>query len=316
MGKNQIPIAEKPDGNTIKLKFNDDYAFKAKVGAFIGKGFDIALSYGQLKNLNQINKSESFAGTNPIDMYEYPEHDELGPYPNPDDGFIDSSKVRGFGEGSFKSFNIDLETGYTFDLDPVKIRLSAGIRYAEFHQATYIYRENECWHNPCTTVLEDNHREFPFIHSKRSILFDSIGIGPKVGLSFSLPLNFLNLSLIAATDWAILFSHNDDRDLLEVRRMDKGKLDFMLDSEEVSIVDDKDDSFNIINFNIEGGIQHAYKLSETSSFLLTAGYKYEGLYSVRNSYGISRVTDADYGHEDGDSDVISHGPFVRVGFSF
>lgn len=268
-------------------------------------------------------------------------------------------------EFGFKIF--DLESGLNFKLDRgISIRLMFGGRYAKYEQTTWVIRGDECrpprFHRErqrsvCPKGGKDAYgKKTAFGGSERHIDQKIDGFGPRFGLSIAIPIKNTNLSLINSSNYSILFAQKDVHDTFKRNKthyqevMDKSDpanpisfdpKKFKGTTTDVQSplyrsfgIDDNNDIWssneNVIirNFSHESALQYHLKISDETSILFTAGYKYSIHFGALNSYGESLkddqggVTAGRYPHAlggkygDKEDNLVSHGPFIKIGFIF
>lgn len=250
---------------------------------------------------------------------------------------------------------VDLEFGRNFKLnDGMSFRLMFGARYAKYEQSLRVIRGDECvppWHRPQLSGCPKDGRGYAywvkdgvFFGSERHLDQKIDGFGPRFGLSIIIPIRNTNLSLVSSSSYSVLFATKDVYDtFLKNKTTYKNANNKWVPTttEVVNILyrrnfgpEDKNnisisnEDVTIHNFEIENAFQLDFKISEQMSLIFTAGYKYSIHFGALNSYGESlkddpggvfwgRYPDA-VGATVGDKedDLISHGPFIKVGLKF
>jgi len=356
LSDNKFPVAESPrkpalnethwwdikyigeaSGSHLSLEFEDSYSHKSRLGARFENGFDVGVSYSQLWNTSKTNNPDAFADTILLDTgYQW-----YADIP------FDSAKAKGWGTSNYNFWNVDLETGYTFNfpsspsLPNATLRITSGIRYAEYDQNYHEVRTNEMF-----GFYNDGTRRF---YSERNLDLDIKGFGPRMGLAFNLPTGFLNI--VGSINYSILFSKRNVKDIasgIEIswagppwngigngNTLTEGVPTLVNDSG----YQEKKKNITIHNLELEGGIEYVLKLWEKSSMIFTLGYRYDKHFNAMTTCGHSKVINPEdryfgkcflHVHEgatnDSDDkghaahheseDFISHGPFVRTTIRF
>jgi len=348
------------------LKLGDNYAFKAGVGVGFDEVFDIKFFYSELSDKsknhnNQFTQSFPLAGKfgalAPIIQRRRISNEPV--YAR--QGNVYRSRYDGLevGTGSASSEYgiqlVDLEFGRKFKLnDGMSFRLMFGARYAKYEQSLWVIRGDECvppFHRPKLSVCPKDGRGYGF-NVKDGVFFGSErhldqkidGFGPRFGLSIIIPIRNSNLSLISSSSYSVLFATKDVYDtFLKNKTTYKHANNKWVPTttEVVNILyrdnfgpEDKNnisisnEDVTIHNLEIEKALQYDWKISEQTSLIFTAGYKYSIHFGALNSYGESlkddpggvlagRYPDAVGGTVgDKEDDLISHGPFIKVGLKF
>ena len=223
---------------------------------------------------------------------------------------------------------IDLETGFTFRLNPgVYYRIIIGGRYAKYNQAMSVNRWNECDPSGSSEPPPCDREEEPF-GSDRQLGQKIDGFGPRFGLSVVAPIKHSNINLIGSFSYSIVYAKKEIFDIFS--RVDSAKKEgeeiFAISSNSIGMRRQNTNKGEIENsiirhFEIECGLQYEYKISEMTMILLTGGYRYSAHLGALNSNGKSlkyisgdNPIATNYGNRD--DDYILQGPFVKVGFKF
>jgi len=338
----KINIADAFENNQINptLNFNSNFGYKAGLGFGFGKIFDIKMFYSQLSDNNQKHEG-FFENTYPLSGTYIKELNINNIEYNESSGLENGT---GSANGKFELEEIDLEFGITFRFDPgIYYRFIIGGRYGKYKQEMWVNRWDECFSkNPNEHPKCDRTNE-PF-GSERYLNQKIDGFGPRFGLSVIAPLKKTNLNLVASASYSILYAKKDLYDNFSQTTHPKGD----------QIFKDNGDSFNPRKFepskkktshiesfsiasaqedvvvrymNIEGGLQYEIKLFKSGVIFLTGGYKYSVHYGVLNTYGKilkdfkvipddtrKNIVAHSFGNKT--EDLVSHGPFLRIGFKF
>lgn len=304
------------------LNFNSNYAYKVGLGFGFAKRFDIRMFYSQLSDNNQ--KHEGFFENT------YP----LGAGSTEKEGFIynESKGLKngtGSANGKYDLEEIDLEFGITFRFDPgIYYRFIVGGRYGKYKQDMWVNRWGECLPEKTDEIPKcEGHENFG---SERYLDQKIDGFGPRFGLSVVTPIKNSNFSFVGSGSYSILYAKKHLYDsVYRIKSVDENNNPVY---EHIGLFDN--DSFKITDkdvvvryMNLEGGVQYKIKVFKSSLIFLEGGYKYSVHYGVLNTYGkILKKFDAipnnftknivarSFGNIE--EDLVSHGPFLRIGFKF
>jgi len=325
-GNNSYPVAEigkdrtnwnERTGTTVNLESDQSYSHNTGMGIRFKEGLDIGLFYSQLWNSSEKTDPDHFAGTIPLHTAGW------GHFQN---GGVGYGSTLGSATNDYHFWNLDIESGYSFKwasspgLQNVIFRIMVGLRYAEFNQNMV---SNTSWvarGDPLTTPL--GKRE---LNLQRIVNLNIKGLGPRFGASATFPIGDFNL--IVGGSYSILFSQRDITD------------DHLVDN--VNLTWFNDDGYNkqneemtIYNFDVNGGFQYDYKITEESSLIFEFGYRYAAYEKVRTDCGLPGISvplENFYGKckpnvfyngtqrqklDHLSSDFISHGPYLKIGFTY
>ena len=263
------------NGNSAgTLEIEPDYTWTGKAGLGIQftETFDIFASYSGLKSKGEDSYLLSYYTGSPWPLnllsknYRY--------YWNAATAEVETSYQV-----------IDFEAGHTFKLGGSDIRLSAGVRYADFNQE-----------------VNTAFQYFAYVFNERRNV-DTWGVGPRLGLNFKLPIFNSGLHLVGAAGGAVLF----------------GKTESVTDEwiEGTNYYDQALYSDSRTFYSTEGELGLAFigKMTSGGDISVVLGYRCEHWKDINytqtrpsfflgNSFGTDRA------------DQFFHGPFVQIGISF
>ncbi len=308
----------------LMLDFDASYSQKSGLGVRFKNRFDIGLFTTQLWNTSATNDPDSFADTIHLDTGN--------------DWYIsgtyDTTKSKGLATHKFYFWNVDFETGYTFNISNMMIRLNGGIRYAEYYQD---YRETR--NNEMFGFDQKGERIF---HSLRTIDLDINGIGPRIGVGFNVPITgaeFLHIFTSFNYSWLISKKTIIDQANSILWESQNPNIYSWYDDQGYKV---KNKDIRIDIMEIEGGIEYLFKIGEKASMVFKLGYRYDRHFNAFTNCGHSKIVIAENRHNpknrffgncvvhihgpnfsknphsvhDLGSDFISHGPFLRTSISF
>jgi len=350
------------------LNFDRNYAYKIGLGIDLNEVFDIRIFYDELRDKNQNHKnkfSHSYPLAGKFGSFILdPKRKNIAirqgnKYASDIDG-LETGTGSVIGEYGFQI--VDLEVGRTFKLiDGMSFRLMIGARYAKYEQDMQVSRSGECdppsiWgHPPYSECLKDGinraGKDSGFFGSERKLNQKIDGFGPRFGLSLVIPIKNTNFSFVSSSSYSILFAtkdlydtfvknkttYKDVKDNINPKTWKFEGTTSPVTNERVHNWRIPDDNNNVSITNqdveiqtlsLEKGIQYVMEISNKTSVLFTAGYKYSAHFGALNTYGESLKDDPGgvaagrhqyvLGKNQGDKEdtFISHGPFVKVGLKF
>ncbi len=295
----KIALAEDINKKPIFMHFKDRASFRVGAGMKFMENFDVGFFYTNITNIKQYD-NRSMANTHfvGIDLFRA----------SADAKIHDESSGNASASLGIKTF--DIELGYTMKLKRVNLRLMAGLRHTTHKMRFDGFRKNDCFShfNKCSSRTYDFHR---------IIDLKNAAIGPRIGLSFEVPLPIENydLKFVGAINGAFLISNHNWSHDFEIITTVPNQPPFHSFYRE-----DSDFKATRIStsLDLEGGIKFTHKLADGITLETTAGYRFDGYYGEMFTASIvDRFTaqlPVKYGQER--DDVLIHGPFLRTSLRF
>ena len=175
--------------------------------------------------------------------------------------------------------------------DKFDMRLMAGIRYAKYNNNLDSKIQNYCvsqWNNGQRRVEEFQCDE-RWAHLERNIHNRVSGVGPRLGISFSVPFEIAGnkFKWISNTTGALLFTTQDFEQVTRWQYWNnqrKSQPPYLFNAfrkgyDRNDVNNDKWNNFSY-TLGLEKGIQYSVPLSEGVSLDITAGYRYEGHFNA------------------------------------
>jgi len=295
----------------LTLKFNNDYAVRAGIGARFKK-FDLGFYYYKLNNTDhkisaettKTNSLPSFKNSIPL---AFGEGGGIG-Y----DKSFDGNNVTGSAIGNFSLIAFDFEAGFIFQLNQgVTLRLITGLRYGEYKQDHSTIRQNECRSDICNadSIAKGTERNFNQ---------EFAGFGPRLGLSVYAPIRDSKFGLVGASTFTILFTEMQTQDLFT--EITTGT-SITRETPSLKQLELSNRFATIKTFGIEGGLEYEY----SSSLFIESGYRYQKHYRVLYTHGKSQYFNKAPGNNniirnniygERKDDLVLHGPYLKVVYKF
>jgi len=314
----KIMIAESQDRVPVYMRYKDRPTFRIGGGIKFNEKFDLGIFYTHFKNIKQRNDNYA-KNTLPIGHYEWDGRNFI---------FRDQPSTTGVTEVDLKFHTVDFELGYTIKFDKFDMRLMTGIRYAKYNNNLDSKIENYCmsqWVNSLRRVDEFDCNK-RWAHLERNIHNRVSGVGPRLGVSFSVPFEIAGnkFKWISNTTGALLFTTQDFEHVTRWQNWNHTNQDkpaYLVNGfrKGYDRNDNNNDRWSSMSYTLglEKGIQYSVPLSEGVSLDITAGYRYEGHFNTIYTSALTLPPLDRFGQYGSHADDIHiHGPFLRAIINF
>lgn len=300
-----LTAEEKP----IYLYYKDRPSYKVGVGMRFAENFDVGIFYTRLIEVKQ-RDDRSRANTIPINVIR-------------SENYTPNTATTGFSETDLSLDTIDFEVGYTFRLKKMDLRLMGGVRFEKYSHHYLDKREHDCLDQfACSLADAIPRRKYSPLDYTRNINVDGMSIGPRIGLSASIPFKIIgnDFKFIFGLDTAWLlvmpeFYHTDERISYSPTAADpKARPVYTF------VRPNYDDyrATSSMSVGANAGFQHSFNLAKGITLVATAGYHFDGryqtgLYTSSYSHPPKRMLHFTGNPRD---DILMHGPFLRTTINF
>ena len=257
----------------LRLDSDNGWSGRAEIGARFGDAWDTGVRYSRLKS-----DGKEASGVYGTPTYAYP---VLGTATT----FYNTATAKA--EVSYHV--VDFEAGHHIKLGDADVRLSAGLRYADFDQS--VTTEFVFPPGGATFVAMDEHE------------VEYRGIGPRLSVTLSVPVTRSGLRVGGAVGGAVLAGRIDRL------TQQMGNAGF------VGANTVKRDKFRTAyNLDAEFSVSYHWIIRHDDALDVSAGYRGEVWYGVYDNRNGVSPTGTQYGSSTANQRF--HGPFFRLTYSF